>query len=74
MRVACTIGQDAKGKWHAIALPDLDPKQQKELLKDLHAKGGIVGSGKSAIKLVNGIVLGHRIKRMRFSGGPEEVA
>ena len=69
MRIACTIGCDVKGKWHTLALPDVDPRQQRELLKDLEVNNGVYGTGKDAVQLVGAHVLTERgtgSKRAKF--------
>lgn len=69
MRIACTIGCDVKGKWHTLALPDVDPRQQRELLKELQVNDGVYGKGKDALQLVSASVLssnGPGSKRAKF--------
>lgn len=46
MRLAITFAKNEKGKWHVLALPDVNASKQKELVKAIKSSGEYKADGK----------------------------
>jgi hypothetical protein len=69
-KISVLMGQDAAGKWDAVAMPDKSIDEQKRLFKQIVLRGGAVeiGEGKKAkrVQLQKLVRLDGAAKRFRF--------
>lgn len=66
MKLGVIVGEDASGKWHAIALPDKSVQDQRAMFKNIKIKSGVSESGKKPVRLVRAMFFDNYTKRAFF--------